>query len=540
MHNQEAYQEQKRFSWEGRIIVEGEESFALIESTPVFFDNGDSRWFGIQQDITERKNDQEKLIIARNQADIANKAKSDFLANMSHEIRTPMNAILGFAQILERDASLSPQQREHIQTINRSGKNLLHIINDILDISKIESGRIKNRPEDFNLHELLDDLEVLFYARTASKGLALTFSRHDQLPDYIRADQGMLRQILINLLANAVKFTEKGYISLHAETISASSQDHSSGDNLLSISIEDTGVGIPPEDINYLFEPFFQSSEGTKAGGTGLGLSISSQFSRIMQGNLEARSQPGKGSIFTVKIPFTPARNVIPKNPKKLQQAVNIKSHFTARRILVVDDQKDNRALLSNLLAPLGFLIQEAENGSTALEIFKKWQPHAILMDMRMPVMDGYEAVKTIRSHPKGREVYIMALTASAFECSRDEILRTGVNEYVRKPFNPDELISILGEALKIEYQYVQVEPESHENKNGSSQSDSLSPEKWPLETVQQMQEAVEFGDIAEIKALISRIEPVDPAGANRLNRLADTFDYQAMQQILVQAEENK
>ncbi|MEX2598211.1 MAG: PAS domain S-box protein, partial [Dehalococcoidia bacterium] len=396
------------------------------------------------RDITERKR-AEADRAARQEAEQANHAKSAFLANMSHEIRTPLNAVLGFAQILERDTSLTPRQTGMLHTIVRSGQHLLDLINDILDMSKIEAGKLELSPVDFCIHDLLDDLEMMFQSRAHAKQLQLLMERDDRVPRYVHADEGKLRQVLINLMSNAVKFTTTGRVAVRVrgETAAGNSAEDANVFRL-AVEVEDSGPGIPEDELENIFEPFRQSAGGRDAGGTGLGLAVSRRLVEMMGGSLTVKSEVGKGSCFRFDALVTPVEGSAHKAVAAMRQIVGLEPGTGPYRILVVDDQKDNRDLLRALLEPLDFEVREAVNGQEALDLFETWSPHAVLMDMRMPVLDGYEATRRIKATKKGRATPVIAVTASAFEDAEKEVWATGVDAYVRKPFRSEEIFAAL------------------------------------------------------------------------------------------------
>ncbi|MGL5879891.1 MAG: ATP-binding protein, partial [Xenococcaceae cyanobacterium] len=370
---------------------------------------------------------------AKNTAELANRSKSEFLANMSHELRTPLNAILGFSQLMNREKSLTLGQQENLGIINRSGEHLLSLINDILDLAKIESGKMTLYPTDFDLYTLLELIEEMLVLKAESKGLNLIIDRDPNLPRYINTDDKKLRQVLINLLGNAIKFTNEGSVTLKVKSrrdatgrvcTKVKSQKVSVELYNLIFEIEDTGAGIAPEEINNLFEAFTQTETGKQSQqGTGLGLPISRKFIELMGGEITVSSEVGKGSVFKFNIQALISEASKIKGQKPTRRVIALEPNQQEYRILVVDDRIENRQLLLKLLEPIGFKVKEASNGSEAIEMWQQWQPHLIWMDMRMPVMNGYEATQKIKSHLQGQATVILALTASTFEDEKSVVL---------------------------------------------------------------------------------------------------------------------
>ena len=487
---------------------------------------------GSTSDITERKQAEEDRV-AREVAEKANRAKSIFVANMSHEIRTPMNAVLGFAQVLERDPTLTPRQAEHVRTIHRSGAHLLRLINDILDMSKIEAGRTILNEAVFCLHDLLDDLLQMFRVRADAQGLQLLMERDESVPRYVTADEEKLRQVLVNLLGNAVKFTATGGIAVRVRASAVAEDDEEADESLrLGFEVEDSGPGIPDEERERIFDPFQQGGGGMKSGGTGLGLAISRRFVEMMGGSLTVKSQVGTGSCFSFDLLMKPVAEVFRREKRASRRIIGLEAGTGPFRILVVDDAPTNRALLSALLRPLGFDVSEAGNGLEAIDIFEKWSPHAVLMDMRMPVMDGYEATRRIKSTEAGYATPVIAITASAFENNRQLVMETGVDAYVRKPFRMEEICAALGKCLGVRYLFA----DETDKIMGHLAPVSLTPEALlalPQEMIQAMRKALEEGDSARLRELIAQVDNLDSATARELHALLDRYDYGKLGQWL-------
>src|SRR2546421_1741667 len=369
--------------------------------------------FAAARDVTERKRYEQSL-------QQANRAKSVFLANMSHEIRTPMNAILGFSQLMLRDRDLTPQQCQYLGTINRSGEHLLALINDVLEMSKIEAGRTTLNRSTFDLSVLLKDLEMMFRVRTNEKKLSFSVEMIGDVPQYIVTDINKLRQVFINVLGNAVKFAEQGGIALRVRA----DREAATGP-CLRVEIEDTGPGISPEDQDKLFRHFEQTKSGQQAGtGTWLGLAISREFVRLMGGDITLSSQVGRGSVFVVNLPLKEGEAQAVQAKDNPRHVLRLQPGQSACRVLVADDIEDNRQLLAQLLAPVGFEIRLATNGAEAVQEFGRWRPHLVLMDFRMPVMDGHEAIRRVRALAGGKEPKMIAVTASALDENRQDLLK--------------------------------------------------------------------------------------------------------------------
>ena len=412
----------------------------------------------LQQEIIERKKAEEA-------AAAASLAKSQFVANMSHELRTPLNAILGFTEVMSRDSFLGDENLENLRIINRSGQHLLELINDVLDLSKIEAGIIALDERSFDLYQLLDTLEEMFQIKAETKNLQLKFFVQPNVPQYIKTDEKKLRVCLINLLGNAIKFTLDGgrvwlRVSMESKQQLAESEiypNSTSGEPFLILfEVEDTGVGIAAAEIDTLFDAFVQTEAGRNAAdGTGLGLTITKKYVQIMGGDIGCKSVLGEGTSFKFNIRVFPATSCEITVPT-LQRAIGLEADQPIYRILAIDDNQENRRLLVKMLQPIGFEVREAENGHQGVEIWESWQPHLIWLDTRMPVMDGFEAVRQIRAKEKQsqRRTVIIALTASTFEERKGEIIAAGCDDFVRKPFQEQILFDKMACYLGVRYIY--------------------------------------------------------------------------------------
>ncbi|OPY79106.1 MAG: Autoinducer 2 sensor kinase/phosphatase LuxQ [Syntrophorhabdus sp. PtaU1.Bin058] len=477
----------------------------------------------------ERTEAKEQLKKAKTEAEAASLAKSAFLANMSHEIRTPMNAILGFAQLLRRDPLLTPRQRKDIETINRNGKHLLALINDILEMSRIEAGRIVLRPADFSLKDLLADLELTFHPQAESKGLYLTFEQEAGMPEFIHADEHRLRQIFINLVGNAVKFTDQGGVSVrvHGEVTYDPELVR------IVVNVEDTGPGIPEKDRQRIFQAFEQAGTAGRTAGTGLGLPISRELVHLMGGEITVTGAPGGGSCFRFDVAVQRVREGVGEKKVKAGRIVGLKA-MEPVRLLVVDDNPDSRELLCALLRPIGFEVDEAEDGREAIDLFTRHPYHAVLMDVRMPGMDGYEATQRLKATEAGKTTPIIAVTASAFGDEEDRVKGAGADAYIRKPFIEEEVLAILGQYLGL--QYVHEEQGEQEGAARQPLPREITPEALaalPKEWITAMRESLEEGDMNRLSELINQVQTFDQDMASKLQALADQYDYGRLGELL-------
>ncbi|WP_206756613.1 PAS domain-containing protein [Aerosakkonema funiforme] len=504
-------------------------------------------------------------------ADAANRAKSEFLANMSHELRTPLNAILGFTQVMSRDSDLSTEHQKSLEIINRAGEHLLSLINDILEMSKIEAGRTTINQSKFDLLYMLNNLENMMRLKASSKGLQLTFEYESNLPQYVQTDEGKLRQILLNLLGNAIKFTAKGSVDLRVKTEKCASESggNNEGENpvycpeicRLFFEVEDTGPGIAPEEIHMLFEAFGQTETGRKSQqGTGLGLAISRKYAQMMGGDIRVTSVLGKGSLFSFDIEINLADAADSERNHSKRKVIGLAPDQPEYRILVVDDAKESRLVLIEFFTSIGFSVREASNGIEAITAWSNWKPHLIFMDMRMPKMDGYEATKEIKTressridreslktgnmtNEKEKMTVIIALTASAFEEQRQKILAVGCDDLVHKPFQAEVLLEKISVHLGVRYVYaeekVDKETSAEKTKATFTEADLLHIlSQMPVEWVKQVHDgAAECSDDI-ILALLAQVPPENVALAESFAELANNFQFEKIMQLTQQDEQ--
>ena len=473
----------------------------------------------LEHQVAERTRE---LRTAKDAAESANRAKSVFLANMSHELRTPLNAILGFSSLVREDPGLPEPRRKDIDIISRCGEHLLGLINEVLDLAKIEAGRKGLEIVPCDLERLVYDVADMVRVRAEQKGLKLEVFKSSWFPRYVRVDAGKVRQVLINLLGNAVKFTELGSVTLRIGAEAAG----------IVLEVEDTGVGIPREDHERIFDAFVQVGNPGSQKGTGLGLTITRQFIELMGGSISVASTPGKGSLFRAAFPATPVHaSEVGAAPDPRGRRFRLQPGQPECRVLIVEDEKENQLLLQRLLLDAGFVVRIAGDGEQGILVFQTWRPHLICMDVRMPILDGVEATRRIRALEGGREVKIVAVTASTSESERGEVMAAGLDDFVRKPYRPAEIFECIGRHLGVAYLAEGGDAPARPASPPSLTADDLA--MLPAEVRAELRTAVIELDRQRLAAAIGTVSEHDAALGAVLARYAERFAYTAILKAL-------
>ncbi len=509
-----------------------------------------------QREQRLRQNEEEAKKLAE-RAEAANHAKSLFLSNMSHELRTPLNSVLGYAQILSRQRETSPAVKDGLQIIAQSGNHLLTLINDVLDISKIEARKMVLYPVPIILKTFLDGIAGMMRMRAQEKGLRMVYQADAGLPAGIYADETRLRQVLLNLLGNAVKFTDQGGTvtfrvlmpqiplgpplkkgeGLNPPFFKGGQGGFSDGEKqtLLRFEVQDTGVGMTEENTARIFTPFEQVGDaGRQREGTGLGLAIGRQLVRMMGGDLHVASEYGRGSIFWFEAAFPVI--AAPAHAAQVRSRSVAGYEGPRRKILIADDQPQNRMVLLKMLEPLGFEVALAENGQTAVELFRSWHPDLILMDLLMPVLNGFEAVKQIRQFPENSSLPIIAVSASAFDMDQTQSRKAGCNGFLPKPVDADRLLAFLEEYLHLEWIHEKHEDSPERPAQEESETELILP---PREDLEKLSELALLGRLPEIQDYAAKLESDDArygAFAGRLRELAAAFEDAQITEMLAKA----
>ncbi|SDX07202.1 PAS domain S-box-containing protein [Lutibacter oricola] len=474
-----------------KFIDNGEEVVFSTNKLPFIDQNNNIiGTIGTSVDITKRLKSTEKLKQATEEAISANLSKSVFLSNMSHEIRTPLNAILGYSQLLQDDTNLTNIQYENLKTINRSGEHLLALINDILDMSKIEAGRITLKNADFNFTFLLKEVEKLFKFKAAQKNIQLGIEHVNCIPEIIFGDEAKIRQVIINLVGNAIKFTPKGSVQILVENLE---------NNFIRVSVKDSGIGILKEEQDNVFKPFEQAQKGKRvSGGTGLGLAISKKFSKLMKGDITIESEYGKGSEFIFEFKYEESEQNNENEETKELKVVGLAPEMKGLKLAIVDDRFENRDILFQKFAPLGFDIKQAENGLEAIELYKNWKPDIILLDVVMPKLNGIEATREILKLRGDHNVKIFIISASALESEQQEVMKIGATVFIKKPVNFVDLLAEMVDKGNVKFVY-------EEQKKVEIHTGNVS--EVPKELKEKFINAAEEGDFLLLENLLAELE---------------------------------
>ncbi|PHS53857.1 MAG: hypothetical protein COB01_03825 [Lutibacter sp.] len=506
----------QKIIYQESLILKGEKRWITTTKLP-FTDENDEviGVIGTSEDITESKEYEISLKKATDEAIAANLSKSTFLSNMSHEIRTPMNAILGYSQLLQDNDNLTKTQHENLKTINRSGEHLLELINDILDMSKIEAGRVTLKLVDFDFIELLKEIENLFKLKAKQKELDFTFNLDKNIPKIMYADESKIKQVIINLVGNALKFTSKGFVEVIVEK---------GTNNMIIVKIKDSGKGILKEEQETVFKPFEQAKMGAAAkGGTGLGLAISKKLSNLMEGDILVDSMYGKGAEFKFTFKYSKGSDItLPKDINRLK-VKTLTNEMKGLKVAIVDDRFENRDILHIKLNSLGFDTRMAENGQEAVDLYKEWKPDIILMDVVMPVMDGVEATRQILEIAGSHKVKIFVVSASALESEQKEVMGIGATVFIKKPVIFDKLLAEMHNKAGVKFIYKDnIDEDTMENI-------TANPRDVPNPIKMQLLNAASEGDFMLLQDLVATLEKDTNKSFKIIEDFIDEMEFEAI-----------
>jgi PAS domain S-box-containing protein len=518
--------EPQRFEMEITHRQLGNRSVDMQYIPQVESDGRPNGFYALGMDITERKRAADDLLQAKQAAETANRAKSEFLAHMSHELRTPLNGILGYAQILKRAQNLTTHQSRAVTVMQHCGEHLLNLINDLLDLSKIEAQKLELSISDFSLSEFLQLIAETIRVKAESKGLAFRYEALNDLPESVQGDERRLRQVLVNLLGNAVKFTEVGTVYFRVRYHQPR----------LFFEVEDTGSGIPADHVKDIFLPFRQLKQphNKQPEGTGLGLAISQRLTQAMGGELRVESTPGQGSLFCLEVELPELPRLESSHAKTTPAQVVVGYQGPTMRLLVVDDKASNRYVLGDMLRPLGFAVSEAVNGKDALDKIPTCHPHVILMDLVMPVLDGFEATRRLRRNEDYKDIVVIAVSASVFEHDRYGSMAVGCDDFLAKPVYMEGLLDCLKKHLRLEWLYA---PSSSMDTPSDCDLMFHKPQfALPQETIETLRELADIGDLYGIGTCIDQLEHTEPhlqPFINQLRELVRTFQINKIRDYL-------
>jgi PAS domain S-box-containing protein len=493
--------------------ADGNYRYFQIRGVPLLDEDGSIReWIGTCTDIHDRKQTEIVQAQAREAAEAASRAKSEFLANMSHELRTPLNGIMGYAQILQRSKFLNEEERSRINVIYQCGSHLLTLINDILDLAKIEAQKVELMPTDFHFPAFLQGVAEMCRIRAEIKGIHFHFPSSPELPIGIHADEKRLRQVLINLLSNAIKFTDEGSVTFIVSFAT---------EGKLRFEIRDTGSGIAQEQLQAIFQPFEQVGDRRRhTEGTGLGLAISQRIVELMGSTIQVQSEMNVGSIFWFDVNISQADEWVKTSQiDDRGQIIGIKDRQP--KIVVVDDKWANRSVISNLLSPIGFEVSEANDGQEGWEKILEVQPDLIVTDLLMPEVDGFELIKRVRESENFKDLIIIVSSASVFETDQYRSLEAGANTFIAKPVQATELLQKLQQYLELEWVY---EANEAPLAIGSDTNELISPPATSMEILYELAMKGNFREIVKQAVLLEQIDPKYIPFAKRLHQMAKDF----------------